>query len=131
MRKRAEFFIYSIYGHLKSGTFCGTLLAAPYGCYSQYDRIYSGAAGRQLITASRRATIWDMATKTTKNRKPETDVRYIVNDKGEKTEVVLPVELYEKLLDEIEEMKDIKDFDEAMEKGEWEDFDEVAKRLGL
>jgi hypothetical protein len=72
-----------------------------------------------------------MATKTTKNRKPETDVRYIVNDKGEKTEVVLPVELYEKLLDEIEEMKDIKDFDEAMEKGEWEDFDEVAKRLGL
>ena len=72
-----------------------------------------------------------MATKTTKNSKLDTDVRYIVNDKGEKTEVVLPIELYEKLLDEIEEMQDIKDFDEAMEKGEWEDFDEVAKRLAL
>lgn len=72
-----------------------------------------------------------MAIKTTKNRKPETDVRYIVNDKGEKTEVVLPIELYEKMLDEIEEIQDIKDFDEAMENGEWEDFDEVAKRLDL
>jgi len=72
-----------------------------------------------------------MATKTTKNRKLETDVRYIVNNKGEKNEVVLPIELYEKLLDEIEEMQDIKDFDEAMEKEEWEDFDEVAKRLGI
>jgi hypothetical protein len=84
-----------------------------------------------LITVPREATIWDMAIKTTKIRKPETDVRYIVNDRGEKTEVVIPIELYEKLLDEIEEMQDIKDFDEAMEKGEWEDFDEVAKRLGI
>ena len=84
-----------------------------------------------MIGVLRKVRIKSMAAKTTKNRKPETDVRYIVNDKGEKTEVVLPIELYEKLLDEIEEMQDIKDFDEAMEKGEWEDFDEVAKRLGL
>jgi len=28
-------------------------------------------------------------------------------------------------------MQDIKDFDEAMQKGEWEDFDEVTKRLGF
>ena len=123
--------IYSMYGHLKRGTFCDTLFTAPYGCFNQDYRTYFDAASRRLITVPRKATIWDMATKTTKNRKPETDVRYIVNDKGEKTEVVLPIELYEKLLDEIEEMQDIKDFDEAMEKGEWEDFDEVAKRLGL
>ena len=58
-------------------------------------------------------------------------MRYIINDKGEKTEVVLPIGLYEKMLDEIEEIQDIKDFDEAMEKGQWEDFEEVARRLGL
>ena len=70
-----------------------------------------------------------MATKTAKNSSSKTEVRYIVNDKGEKTEVVLPIELYERLLDEVEELEDIKDFDEAMKKGEWEDFEKVAKRL--
>ena len=66
-----------------------------------------------------------MATKTSKNRKSTTDVRFIVNEKGEKTEVVLPIRLYEKLLDEIEEIQDIKDFDEAMENGEWEDEEKL------
>ena len=41
------------------------------------------------------------ATKTAKNSSFKTEVRYIVNDKGEKTEVVLPIELYERLLDEV------------------------------
>jgi hypothetical protein len=72
-----------------------------------------------------------MATKTAKNSGSKTEVRYIVNDKGEKTEVVLPIELYERLLDEVEELEDIKDFDEAMKKGEWEDFKKVAKRLDV
>jgi len=72
-----------------------------------------------------------MATKTAKNSSSKTEVRYIVNDKGEKTEVVLPIELYERLLDEVEELEDIKDFDEAMKKGEWEDFEKVTKRLGI
>jgi len=72
-----------------------------------------------------------MATKTERNSSSKTEVRYIVNDKGEKTEVVLPIELYERLLDEVEELEDIKDFDEAMKKGEWEDFEKVAKRLDV
>jgi hypothetical protein len=72
-----------------------------------------------------------METKTIKKNDPKTQVRYIVNDKGEKTEVVLPVSLFEKLLDEVEELEDIKDFDKAMKTGEWEDFEKVAKRLGL
>lgn len=71
------------------------------------------------------------ATKTAKNSSFKTEVRYIVNDKGEKTEVVLPIELYERLLDEVEELEDIKDFDEAMKKGEWEDFEKVTKRLDV
>ena len=72
-----------------------------------------------------------METKTAKKNSIETRVRYIVNAKGEKTEVVLPIELYERLIDELEELEDIRDFDEAMKNGEWEDFEEVAKRLGV
>jgi len=72
-----------------------------------------------------------MATKTVKKSGSKTEVRYIVNEKGEKTEVVLPIDLYERLLDEVEELEDIKDFDEAMKKGEWEDFEKVAKRLDV
>ena len=72
-----------------------------------------------------------MATKTVNKRNVNTDVRFIVNDKGEKVEVVLPVSLFEKLLDEVEELEDIKDFDKAMKTGEWEEFEKVAKRLGL
>jgi hypothetical protein len=72
-----------------------------------------------------------MGTKTGKNSSSKKEVRYMINDKGEKTEVVLPIELYERLLDEAEELEDIKDFDEAMKKGDWEDFEEVAKRLGV
>lgn len=66
-----------------------------------------------------------------KKSESKTQVRYIVNGKGEKTEVVLPVSLFEKLLDEVEELEDIKDFDKAMKTGEWEDFEKVTRRLGL
>ena len=72
-----------------------------------------------------------MGTKTAKQSSTETRVRYIVNTNGEKTEVVLPIELYEQLIEELEELEDIRDFDEAMKNGEWEDFEEVAKRLDV
>ena len=72
-----------------------------------------------------------MGTKTAKQSSTETRVRYIVNTNGEKTEAVLPIELYEQLIDEMEELEDIRDFDKAMKKGEWEDFEEVAKRLDV
>ena len=84
-----------------------------------------------LIAASRNDTMVNMATGTKRNGNSATQVRHIVDDKGDKTAVVLPIELYEKLLDEIEELQDIKDFDRAMAKGEWKDFEEVARRLGL
>ena len=70
-------------------------------------------------------------TKTAKQSSTETRVRYIVNTNGEKTEVVLPIELYEQLIEELEELEDIRDFDKAMKNGEWEDFEEVAKRLDV
>lgn len=54
------------------------------------------------------------ATKTAKNSSFKTEVRYIVNDKGEKTEVVLPIELYEAMLERIEDAEDIQAIEEAM-----------------
>lgn len=67
-----------------------------------------------------------MVIKTVKKSSRKTGVRYIVNDKGEKTEVVVPIELYEQLLERLEDVEDIRDFDEAMKDPEWEDFEEVA-----
>ncbi len=60
-----------------------------------------------------------METKTAKQSSTETRVRYIVNAKGKKTEVMLPIELYERLLDELEELEDIRDFDEAIKNGDF------------
>ena len=48
-----------------------------------------------------------MTTKIAKNSISKTEVRYIVNNKGERTEVVLPIELYEALLERIEDAEDI------------------------
>ena len=44
-----------------------------------------------------------MTTKIAKNSISKTEVRYIVNNKGERTEVVLPIELYEALLVQIKD----------------------------
>jgi hypothetical protein len=65
-----------------------------------------------LLVELKKITIEIMGIKTTGNSNSKTGVRYIVNDKGEKTEVVLPIGLYEKLIDAIEELQDIKDFDD-------------------
>ncbi|MBA7690490.1 hypothetical protein ES703_99018 [subsurface metagenome] len=72
-----------------------------------------------------------MGIKTSKKKSKGIGVRYIVNAKGEKTEVVVLIELYKQLLKRLEDVEDIRDFDEAMEDPEWEDFEKVAKRLGL
>jgi hypothetical protein len=57
-----------------------------------------------------------MATKTAKriNKKPA--VRYIVNLQGQKTEAVLPISIYRRLLEQAEELEDIRHFDKAMKK---------------
>jgi len=53
-----------------------------------------------------------VATKTVMKRDSKLEMRYIKNHKGEKTEVVLPIELYGRLLEKVEELEDIKDFEE-------------------
>jgi len=56
-------------------------------------------------------------------------VQFIVDEKGEKTGVLLSLEDYERLLEIVEEYEDIKDFDERMKDPEWESFDEMNRRL--
>ena len=76
----------------------------------------------------------NMATKTNgkssaSNTKPA--VRYIVDAGGKRTEVVLPVVLYERLLAELEEHEDVRDFDEAMTDHDFVPWEEAKKQLGV
>ena len=75
-----------------------------------------------------------MATKmnskpSASNTKPA--VRYIVDADGKRTEVVLPILLYERLLEELEELEDIRDFDEAMKDADFVPWEDVKKQLGV
>jgi hypothetical protein len=72
-----------------------------------------------------------MATKTVKKRDSKSAVRYIINDKGEKTEVVLPIELYEALLERIEDAEDIQAIKEAMKEPDFIPWEEAKKQLGV
>jgi hypothetical protein len=73
----------------------------------------------------------DMATKTAKKGGKRLGVRYIVDAQGEKTEVVLPIALYEKLVERAEELEDIRDFDEAMKDPDFIPWEEAKRQLGL
>jgi PHD/YefM family antitoxin component YafN of YafNO toxin-antitoxin module len=44
--------------------------------------------------------------------------RFLTNEKGEKVAVVIGIEEYEKLLEELEDLEDIRAYDEAMASGE-------------
>lgn len=43
----------------------------------------------------------------TKNKEKKLSLQYITNEKGEKTAVILPIEEFEELLMDIEDLKDI------------------------
>ena len=72
-----------------------------------------------------------METKTVKKSGSKTEVRYIVNHKGEKTEVVLPIELYEALLERIEDAEDVLAIEEAMKDPDFIPWEEAKKQLGV
>ena len=73
----------------------------------------------------------NMATKAVKNSSSKTHVRYIVNEKGERTEVVLSIDLYEALLERIEDAEDIQAIEEAMNDPDFIPWEEAKKRLGV
>ena len=54
----------------------------------------------------------------------------MTNEKGEKTAVVISIEEYQKLLEELEELEDIRAYDEAKASGETPvPFDEAVARI--
>ena len=72
-----------------------------------------------------------MVTKTIEESESETQVRYIVNHNGETTEVVLPVALYERLLESVEDTEDIRTAEELMERPDFISWEEAKKQLGV
>jgi hypothetical protein len=46
--------------------------------------------------------------------------QYITNIKGKKISVILPIREYEKMIEQLEELEDIKAYDEAMRNNEEE-----------
>ena len=56
--------------------------------------------------------------------------RYIVDDQGKKVAIILDIEEYERLLEEIEELDDIRAYDEAKaEGGVARPFEEVVAEI--
>ena len=58
-------------------------------------------------------------------------IRYLVNDAGERQDVVMPVAVFEKLLDRLEDLEDIRDARAAKQEDQWETLEEVRARLGV
>jgi len=57
-------------------------------------------------------------------------VKFIKNKKGEKVSVVLDIKDYENLMEELEELEDIRAYDEAKQSGEPAvPFEQIAKRI--
>ena len=59
----------------------------------------------------------------------DTGVRFIVNSKGEKTEAVLPIQLYERLVEVLEDAQDTHDAEEAMKNPDFVPWEEAEKLL--
>lgn len=58
--------------------------------------------------------------------------KYVIDENGNKTEVILSIETYKKLLEELEELEELKLYDEAKSsENEILPFDEAMKELGL
>jgi hypothetical protein len=48
----------------------------------------------------------------------EKEIQFVMNQRGEKVAVVIGIELYEKMLDELGDIEDIRAYDEAKASGE-------------
>ena len=58
-------------------------------------------------------------------------VQYVVDDAGKKTGVLLSFDEYERFLRIEEDYEDIKDFDERIKSKDWEDFEDLKRRLSV
>ena len=56
--------------------------------------------------------------------------RFLTNENGEKIAVIIEIQEYEKILEELEELEDIRAYDEAEASGETPvPFDEATSRI--
>jgi prevent-host-death family protein len=56
--------------------------------------------------------------------------QFVVNERGEKVAVVISIEEYEKILDELEDLEAIREYEEAKGSGETPvPFDEAVARI--
>jgi len=56
--------------------------------------------------------------------------RFLVDEKGEKVAVLVPIAVYERIVEELEELEDIRAFDEAKASGEpLIPFEQVIERI--
>ena len=59
-------------------------------------------------------------------------VRYVVNEAGERLEVVMPVAVYEQILDPLEDIDDVRAYDEAKrDGGDPVPLSEIRETLGI
>ena len=58
-------------------------------------------------------------------------VQYVVDESGKKTAVVVPVKDYEQVLEALEELDDIREFDMLQGNEEFIPWDKAMKELGL
>ncbi len=70
-----------------------------------------------------------MATKTAKKGGKKAAVRYIVNARGKKMETVLPISVDERLLEQAEELDDIRAFDKARMNSDFVPWEEAVESL--
>jgi len=58
--------------------------------------------------------------------------KYVVDENGNKTEVILSIEVYKKLLEELEELEEVMLYDKSKStENEILPFDEAMKEIGL
>ena len=72
-----------------------------------------------------------MATKAARKIGKKSSVRYIVNAKGQKTEAVLPISLYRRLLKQAEELYAIRHLDKTLKDRGSIPWEEAKRQLGL
>lgn len=58
-------------------------------------------------------------------------VQYVVDDKGNKTGVFVPIEEYQRLLERLDEIEDVRDVEAAQAEPSLVSWDEAKRELGL
>jgi hypothetical protein len=71
----------------------------------------------------------NMATKTAKNGAEKSRVRFKKNAQGKKVEAILPIDLYERMVELIEDAEDIRDAEERMKNPDFIPWEEAVKLL--